>query len=79
MPMSSKGSARAQEGQATPARIRGFESLAEAWRDLLQSPSHMKKLGEQGRLGVEKHYSLDAMRDTFIAVMESLVQSESAR
>ncbi len=54
-------------------------SLAEAWRDLLQSPSRLKMLGEQGRLGVEKHYSMDAMRDTFIAVMESLVQSESEK
>ena len=52
-------------------------SLAGAWSELLASPDRLKEMGERGRLGVEKRFSMEAMKDSFIAVMESLVQNKS--
>lgn len=52
------------------------ESLASAWRDLLETPDRLVELGERGRLGVEQRYSMEAMKNSFIAVVESLLQSK---
>lgn len=57
--------------------IEGPDSLALAWKDLLADPGRVMKLGEQGRLGVESQYSKDRMRDSFISVMESLLQAKT--
>ncbi len=53
------------------------ESLAEAWHELLGSPDRLVEMGERGRLGVEQQYSMDAMKNSFIDVVETLVQSRS--
>lgn len=54
------------------------DALAEAWNELLRSPERLKEMGERGRLGVEKHFSMEAMKDSFVSVMESLVQGRNA-
>jgi glycosyltransferase involved in cell wall biosynthesis len=51
--------------------------LAGAWNELLRSPERLKEMGERGRLGVEKCFSMEAMKDSFIDVMESLLQSKN--
>ena len=51
--------------------------LAAAWNELLRSPERLKEMGERGRLGVEKRFSMEAMKDSFIDVMESLGQSKN--
>lgn len=56
--------------------IDGPESLANAWQDLLRDPQRMKSMGEQGRLGVEQSYSMQAMKNAFLSVVESLRQPE---
>jgi len=53
------------------------EDLAIAWHDLLKTPDRLIEMGERGRLGVEQQYSMEAMKDSFISVMESLLQSKS--
>ena len=55
--------------------IVGPESLAEAWQDLLQDPEGLKTMGERGRLGVERSYSMQAMKNAFLDVLESMRQS----
>ncbi len=50
-------------------------SLAEAWSGLLRKPDKLKEMGERGRLGVEKFYSLEAMRNQFLSVVDSLAPS----
>ena len=55
--------------------IDGPESLAEAWQNLLQDPERLKTMGEQGRLGVERSYSMQAMKNAFLEVVESMRQS----
>ena len=55
--------------------IDGPESLAEAWQNLLQDPERLKTMGERGRLGVERSYSMQAMKNAFLEVMESMRQS----
>ncbi len=57
--------------------IEGPDSLALAWKDLLVDSGRVMTLGEQGRLGVESQYSKDKMRDSFISVMESLLQAKT--
>jgi len=56
-------------------RIDDASSLAKGWHDILQKPETLQKLGEQGRLGVERVYSLEAMRSRFANAIESLVES----
>jgi glycosyltransferase involved in cell wall biosynthesis len=56
--------------------IEGPESLAEAWRDLLEDPQRLKIMGEQGRLGVERSYSMEAMKNAFLDVLKSLRQPQ---
>ena len=46
----------------------GPESLAEAWQNLLQDPERLKSMGERGRLGVERSYSMQAMKNAFLEV-----------
>lgn len=53
------------------------EELARVWSGLLDSPDRLKEMGERGRLGVEKRFSMEAMKDSFIDVMESLVQPDN--
>jgi len=55
--------------------IDGPASLAEAWQNLLQDPERLKTMGEQGRLGVERSYSMQAMKNAFLEVVESMRQS----
>ncbi len=55
------------------------EDLAIAWQDLLKTPDRLVEMGERGRLGVEKLYSMEAMKNSFITVVESLVQSKSEK
>ena len=55
--------------------IDGPESLAEAWQNLLQDPERLKSMGERGRLGVERSYSMQAMKNAFLEVVESMRQS----
>lgn len=53
------------------------ENLATAWHDLLKSPDRLREMGERGRLGTEQLYSMEAMKNSFITVVESLLQSKS--
>tara|TARA_Y100000814_G_scaffold216870_1_gene161461 strand:+ start:1517 stop:2809 length:1293 start_codon:yes stop_codon:yes gene_type:complete len=52
--------------------IVGPELLAEAWQKLLQDPEGLKKMGERGRLGVERSYSIQAMKNAFLDIVESM-------
>ncbi len=52
--------------------IVGPELLAEAWQKLLQDPEGLKKMGERGRLGVERSYSIQAMKNAFLDIVESI-------
>lgn len=54
-------------------------SLALAWQELLESPDRLKELGERGRLGVQKLYSMEAMKNSFLSVIESLLQTRSQK
>ena len=53
------------------------EKLAAAWHDLLETPERLVEIGDRGRFGVEQHYSTEAMKNSFITAVESLVQSKS--
>ncbi len=55
----------------------GPESLANAWKELLDNPERINELGERGRLGAASGYSRESMRDSFISVMESLLQNRA--
>ncbi len=55
------------------------EDLASAWHNLLKTPDRLVDLGKRGRLGVEQQYSIEAMKNSFITVVESLLQSESEK
>ncbi|MBT3482403.1 MAG: glycosyltransferase family 4 protein [Opitutales bacterium] len=57
--------------------IETADGLARAYDELLRSPELMKEMGERGRLGVEKRFSMEAMKNSFINAMESLLQSKS--
>ncbi len=58
--------------------INDATSLAKAWHGLLEDPDKIRRMGEQGRLGVEKFYSLQAMSSQFINVVDSLVRSPAS-
>ena len=47
-------------------------ALAEAWRDLLADEERRKTLAESGRHSAREHYSMDAMRDRFLGLVEEL-------
>lgn len=53
------------------------QSLAEAWQELLQSPERLAAMGDAGRAGAEKRFSMEAMKDSFMDVVESLVQGSA--
>jgi len=55
------------------------EKLAAAWHDLLEEPDRLVQLGDRGRLGVEEKYSMEAMKNSFITIVESLVQSKAEK
>ena len=52
-------------------------ALAAAWHDLLTRPEHLKELGENGRRAAEESYSVEAMRDRFLALVELVHPSHS--
>ncbi len=48
-------------------------ALAAAWHDLLARPERLKELGENGRRAAEQSYSVEAMRDRFLALAQPLI------
>nr|WP_226895034.1 glycosyltransferase family 4 protein [Luteolibacter marinus] len=48
-------------------------ALATAWHELLQRPDQLRDFREKGRRAAEQSYSVEAMRDRFLAVAESLL------
>ena len=48
-------------------------ALAKAWFDLLQQPSELQKLSENGLRAASQIYSVEAMRGRFLALAEPLV------
>lgn len=66
-----------ETGGGVCASMESAEDLAAAWQSLLQSPERLMELGNAGRAGVEKRFSMEAMKDSFIDVMESLVQGSA--
>jgi glycosyltransferase involved in cell wall biosynthesis len=52
-------------------------ALAAAWHDLLARPERLKELGENGRRAAERSYSVEAMRDRFLALVELVHSSNS--
>jgi glycosyltransferase involved in cell wall biosynthesis len=51
-------------------------ALATAWHELLNSPDALQSLREKGRHAAEQTYSVQAMRDRFLAQAQKLVHFE---
>jgi glycosyltransferase involved in cell wall biosynthesis len=47
-------------------------ALATAWNGLLQRPGDLQSFGEKGRRAAEQSYSVEAMRDRFLALAQPL-------
>jgi len=47
-------------------------ALAEGWRDLLADPARCKALGERGRRAAEESYSMAAMRERFLVLVDGV-------
>ncbi|MBK1826788.1 glycosyltransferase family 4 protein [Haloferula rosea] len=52
-------------------------ALAEAWNELLSQPDELERLGTNGRRAANEYYSVEAMRDRFLALAEPLVDPGS--
>ncbi len=50
------------------------EKLAETWADLLNNPDEIKKMGEAGRSGVEKHFNIYDQGKQLIDIYKKLIQ-----
>ncbi len=48
-------------------------ALAEGWHALLATPEILKSLGEKGRTAAEEFYSVEAMRERFLALAQPLL------
>ena len=48
-------------------------ALATAWHELLNRPEALQSLREKGRQAAEQSYSVQAMRDRFLALAAPLV------
>ncbi len=47
-------------------------ALAQAWHDLLSHPQTLESFRQKGRLAAENHYSVSAMRERFLTLVERL-------
>ena len=56
---------------------RDSQALARAWRDLLSDPARRAKLGREGRLSVEKHFSAQTMADQFCRATARFTQPKA--
>ncbi|MFC7339457.1 glycosyltransferase family 4 protein [Haloferula chungangensis] len=52
-------------------------ALATAWHELLSNPTELQTLSKNGRRAAAEFYSVEAMRDRFLALAESLPNSLS--
>ena len=50
-------------------------ALAQAWHDLLSRPQTLESFSQKGRLAAENHYSVSAMRERFLTLVEPLHSS----
>lgn len=50
-------------------------ALAASWQELLAQPEELRLLGEKGRRAAEDFYSVDAMRDRFLKLVDPLIGS----
>jgi glycosyltransferase involved in cell wall biosynthesis len=48
------------------------KALATTWHQLLSNPTELQRLGEKGRRAATEFYSIEAMRDRFLSLAESL-------
>lgn len=55
-------------------RQRDADAFAGMWKRLLQDPEQRAKLGREGRLGVEKHFTARTMAEQFCRLAERLVR-----
>ena len=51
------------------------KALAEAWHQLLSNPAKLQSLSENGRRAATEFYSIEAMRDRFLALAEHLLKA----
>ena len=49
------------------------KALATTWLELLQNPADLQSFSEKGRRAASGFYSVEAMRDRFLALAEPLV------
>lgn len=49
------------------------KALAAVWARLLDRPDELREMGERGRREVERQYSVEAMKDGFVALAERLL------
>ncbi len=62
-------------GGGVCVRPRDPKALAESWRTLLADPARREKLGREGRLSVEKHFSVGRMTEQFLHLAERLTRA----